>query len=324
MNDSYQYLFGPVPSRRLGRSLGVDLVPCKTCSFNCIFCELGPTTDLTLARREYVPTDQVLAELDRWLTEGGSADYITLAGSGEPTLHSRFGEIIEHARVHSPIPVALLTNGTTMLDHSVRSAAAAANVVKVSLSAWDQASLKRINRPCAGVSLRQIVDGLELFRHKFNGSLWLEVFLVWGINSTPQEVKKIAQLARRFAPDRIHLNTAVRPPAEDFAYPVPIPLMEELAALFSPAAEVIPAFKRVAAALPPVPADRILSMLRRRPCTADDISGAFMLHPAETAKYIGVLLRGKQVKLQRRDGQIYYVAADVSGGDAAGNRRRPE
>lgn len=130
----YNHLFGPVPSRRFGRSLGIDLTPYKTCSFDCIFCQLGKTTVKTLERREYVPAAEVIEELDDWIKSGGEADYITLSGSGEPTLHSRFGEIIEFARGASSIPVALLTNGSTLGIPEVRAAAAKADVVKISLS----------------------------------------------------------------------------------------------------------------------------------------------------------------------------------------------
>ena len=145
--NPYKHLFGPVPSRRFGRSLGVDLTPYKTCSYDCVFCQLGRTTVLTRERKEYVPTQEVIDELDGWLRSSGEADYITLAGSGEPTLHSRFGEIIEFVRKNSSIPVALLTNASLMGDPEVRAAASKANVVKVSLSGGTPALLEKINRP---------------------------------------------------------------------------------------------------------------------------------------------------------------------------------
>ena len=143
----YKYLFGPVPSRRFGRSLGVDLTPYKTCSLDCVFCQLGRTTKKTVTRQEYVPTDSVLAELVEWLKRDSQADYITLSGSGEPTLHSRFGDVLEFIRSKTTIPAVLLTNGTMLQFRQVREAAACANVVKVSLSAWDQASYGWVNRP---------------------------------------------------------------------------------------------------------------------------------------------------------------------------------
>ena len=140
----YQHLFGPVPSRRFGRSLGVDLTPYKTCTFDCIFCQLGRTTNQTFDRKEYVPVREVIDELDNWIKSSGEADYITLAGSGEPSLHSRFGEVIEFVRRSSSVPVALLTNGSLLKYADVRTAASNANVVKVSLSAGTQALFEYI------------------------------------------------------------------------------------------------------------------------------------------------------------------------------------
>lgn len=132
--STYSYLFGPVPSRRLGRSLGVDLCPLKTCSLNCIFCQLGPTSCRTVVRKSYTPAETVCSELKDWFSSYGRADYITLSGSGEPTLHSRFGEILEFVSQNSSIPTALLTNGTMLFLPEVRESAAKANLVKISLS----------------------------------------------------------------------------------------------------------------------------------------------------------------------------------------------
>ena len=156
--EDKKHLFGPVPSRRFGRSLGVDLTPYKTCSLDCVFCQLGRTTNKTVTREEYVATDAVIAELDEWLKRDGHADYITLAGSGEPTLHSRFGEILEYIRKKSIIPAVLLTNGTMLQFQEVRDAAACANIVKISLSAWDQASYGWVNRPHQQLRFDQLIE----------------------------------------------------------------------------------------------------------------------------------------------------------------------
>ena len=183
--QKYHYLFGPVPSRRFGRSLGVDLTPRKTCTLDCVFCQLGRTTDKTMTRKEYVPVDAVLAELAAWIKENGKADYITLSGSGEPTLHSGFGEVLQFIRSHSSIPAVLLTNGTLLHLPEVQEAACHAHIVKVSLSAWDQASFGWVNRPHPELSFHQVVEGQKAFRARFKGQLWLEVFLVAGMNSLP-------------------------------------------------------------------------------------------------------------------------------------------
>ena len=312
--SAYKYLFGPVPSRRLGRSLGVDLTPFKTCSFDCIFCQLGRTTNRTLARQEYVPVDSVLAELGSWLQEDGKADYISLAGSGEPTLNSRFGDVIDFAHATSDIPVALLTNGTMLSDPAARRAAAKADLVKVSLSAWDAASLERVNRPCEGIEIKALIDGQWRFRQEFSGQLWLEVFLLLGVNSLPAEANRIAELAKVIGPDRVQLNTAVRPPAETFARPLPGGELAELAALFEPVAEVIAEFSADGSAGIRATEEMVLSMLQRRPCTSGQIAEVFGLHGNEVAKYIGKLLRTNRVRAEERAGVPYYAATDREAG----------
>lgn len=303
----YTHLFGPVPSRRLGRSLGVDLTPFKTCSFDCIFCQLGRTTTKTLERQEYIPVDAVIAELDAWLKDGGTADVITLAGSGEPTLNSGFGRVIEFVRGASRIPVALLTNGSLMRDPDVRAQAARADVVKLSLSAWDPATLAHINRPAPAIDFDRLIEGQRLFRRQFTGELWVEVFLVWGVNTTPRDVSRIAELVKSIAPDKVHLNTAVRPPCEAYAHAVPEARMRALAPLFEPAAEVIAEYSREASVGIQANEAAIADMVRRRPCTLGQVCQVFGLHRNEAAKYLGALTRTGQVILQRRDGEAYYV-----------------
>lgn len=310
--SAYEHLFGPVPSRRLGRSLGVDLTPFKTCSFDCIFCQLGRTTNHTLVREEYVPVAAVLAELGDWLEQDGQADYVTLAGSGEPTLHCHFGEVIDFVHANSQIPVALLTNGTTLADPEVRRAAAKADVVKVSLSAWDAASLERVNRPCPGITLKDLVEGQWRFRQEFRGQLWLEVFLLLGINSLPHEVSHIAELVNVIGPDRVQLNTAVRPPAESYARPLPAEELAELARRFDPPAEVIAEFSANPAADVRATEEMVRSMLRRRPCTAAQIAEVFGLHPNEVAKYIGKLLRTNHIRAEKRADAVYYISEHLS------------
>ena len=307
--ENYRYLFGPVPSRRLGRSLGVDLTPFKTCSLDCIFCQLGQTTLKTTCRREYVPVADVIAEIEDWLERNGDADYITLSGSGEPTLHSRFGEVIEHVRRKTEIPVALLTNGTMLHLPEVREAASRANVVKVSLSAWDQHSFEYINRPSPELSFEKLILGEEAFRSEFKGQLLLEVFLLWGINSVPADVRNISKFAGRIRPDRIQLNTAVRPPAEEFAVALPRAQMAELARLFSPEAEVIAEFSADHAADIQLNENTVLAMLQRRPCTAEQVAEVFGMHLNEVSKYIGKLLRTNRVRAEHADTDVYYTAA---------------
>lgn len=235
----YKYLFGPVPSRRLGRSLGIDLVPLKTCSFNCIFCQAGHTTNLTSGRREYVPIEDVLVEFDSWLKSGGVADYITFSGSGEPTLNSRIGDMISAIREKTDTRIALLTNGSLLHLPEVRDEISQVHLIKASLSAWDNDTMDRINRPVVSGNIDSIINGIRDLRQQFGGELWIEVFLVDGVNDDMAGMRKIAGVLRDIKPDRIQLNTVVRPPAESSARPLNAARLENIAALFTPCGEVI-------------------------------------------------------------------------------------
>jgi wyosine [tRNA(Phe)-imidazoG37] synthetase (radical SAM superfamily) len=278
-------VFGPVLSRRLGRSLGVDLVPFKTCTYDCIYCQLGRTTAKTLAREEYVPVAEVFAELDRACSRE-QFDYVTLSGSGEPTLHARLEDVVAGIKDRTSVPVAVLTNGSLLWDPQVRHDLRKADVVIPSLDAGSEALFRHVNRPHGELSLNRVVDGLLAFRDEFAGAIWLEVFLLGGVTGIEAEVRQIAELAGRLGPDRIHLNTVSRPPAEDYAMPVPPERMQELAALFGGRAEVVS--ERPAGQTPDTQADHgdadVSAILRRRPCTMEDLSTALAVPPAQVAK----------------------------------------
>jgi len=307
--NRYQHLFGPVPSRRLGWSLGVDLTPFKTCTLDCVFCQLGRTTVKTTERREYVPTQSVKREIDDWLKTDGKADFITLAGSGEPTLHTRFAEIIDFIHARSAIPVALMTNGTTLFLPEVRAGACRADLVKVTLTAWNEKLFDFIHRPCQEVTLRRLLEGERQLRQEFHGQLWVEVFLLRGINSTADDVRSIARLVRATKPNRVQFNTSIRPPAEPLAKAVPSSRLKALASLFDPPAEVVTEFSSHTRPSTVRANERlILNLLRRRPCTAMQISGACNLHGNESAKHLGRLLRQGTVHADRPGDGAYYAA----------------
>lgn len=305
---NYRYLFGPVPSRRLGRSLGVDLSSPKTCTLDCVFCQLGTGYAPSAARREHVPVQAVLDELADWIREDGQADWITLSGSGEPTLHSRFGDVIAFARHASNLPVALLSNGTLFSQPEVRQAASRANLVKLSLSAWDRASFQAVNRPHPDMDFDAIIAGYQTFRAMFSGTLWMEVFLVPGLNTRPEEVAKIAALARAVQPDKIQLNTAVRPPAEAFVRPLPLPDLHALAALFDPLAEVIAEFRGQPGAARAMDGHALLALLRRHPATAEDLVAMTDRPLNEIAPILQALLDSGRVWLDANHAPGHYRA----------------
>jgi wyosine [tRNA(Phe)-imidazoG37] synthetase (radical SAM superfamily) len=228
-----KYLFGPVPSRRYGRSLGVDLSVLKTCTLDCCFCQLGKTQQTTLERTDQPLITDVLDELRQRLMRHEPLDFITASGSGEPTLHLHFGELFRFVRAETPFRSLLLSNGTLFTLPEVRREAALADVVKLSLHAWDQASFEKIVRPHPSLRFDAILEGYCAFRQAYQGRLDLEVFIVPGMNDAPEQIDRIAELSRRFNPDDISLNTAVRPTADRALRACPKERMDQLSLRFS-------------------------------------------------------------------------------------------
>ena len=184
-----QYIYGPVPSRRLGRSLGVDLVPYKTCTYDCIYCQLGRTTNKTTERREWVPTNEVLAQLKDRLSS--RPDYITLSGSGEPTLHADMGRLIHEIKSVTDIPVAVITNGSLLWLSEVQAALLEADLVVPSLDAGSEDLFKYVNRPHPQIRFDQMLSGLRGFRRLFHDQYWLEVFLLSGVTTVEARIKAL-------------------------------------------------------------------------------------------------------------------------------------
>lgn len=302
MERPFRYLFGPVPSRRLGRSLGLDVTPDKTCSFDCVYCQCGRTLHLQPQRGEFVPFDELCAEFDAWLDRDGVADTITFAGSGEPTLYNRLGDLIAFIKSRCPIPVAVLSNGSLLSNPQIRRELGMADLVKLSLSAWDEASFQAVHRPAPGITFAQMLEGQRTFRNEFRGTLWLEVLLIAGINDSPEQVRRIAKAAESIRADCIHLNTVVRPPTERAIRPVQASQLARLCDLFTPRAEVIaPAVPAPAKGDPPT-RETLAGLLRRHPATAAELAAHFNL-PEES---LLPLLSGEPFRTESRNGKTYY------------------
>ena len=304
--SKYKHIFGPVQSRRFGRSLGVDLTPGKTCTMNCVFCQLGKTETLTAERREYVSTAEVLSELEHWAKHGGTADCVTLAGSGEPTLHLQFGKVLRFIRQNLELSAILLSNGSTFHDPEVRAAACEADIVKLSLSAWDQPSFERINRASPRVPFERIVEGQKAFRAEFTGELRLEVFVIEGINSGVEDMAKIAALAAEIRPDVVQLNTAVRPVAEPAAIAASVDQMQRLARVFEPPAEVIAAFPPTVHGHMEASHKAVLALLTRHPATAAEIAASCGVPEEEAGRILTKLVDDGKVATDERTGGTYY------------------
>jgi wyosine [tRNA(Phe)-imidazoG37] synthetase (radical SAM superfamily) len=303
----FRYIYGPVPSRRLGLSLGVDLVPFKTCTYDCVYCQLGRTTHKTVDRLEYIPMADVLGELEQKLADGPVPDYVTLSGAGESTLNEGIGQLISEIKKFTYIPIAVLTNGSLLWQPEVQDALMEADLVLPSLDAGDEFLFRYVNRPHREITFDQMIHGTAEFTRRFPKPVWLEVFLLAGVTAILPEVQKIAALAREIQPQRVQLNTVSRPPCEEFACPVSLEQMQEFANLFDGKAEVISEdSKPRSPALHEATDAEILALLSRRPCTVQGVSTGLGLHVNETVKRLEVLVEGGSVTTVRNNKIMFY------------------
>lgn len=306
----YNHLFGPVPSRRLGMSLGVDLIPHKICSLNCVYCECGRTSKLTLERKEYVPVKDVFSELKDFFNNNPDPEYITFSGAGEPTLHSQIGEVLGFLKELRPqIPLAVLTNGSLLSDAEVREELMQADLVLPSLDAATDAAFRKINRPVRNLSVAQYIRGLIDFRKAFKGKIWLEILILPGYNDDRQNIDALKEAVLQIKPDRIQLNTLDRPGT-----------VEDLrAASGEELQEIINYWKIENVEIIAPPQDRqdvksyrtdvesaIVETLSRRPCTLTDLEKILGLHINEINKYLGVLEETGVIETNKQERGSFY------------------
>jgi len=293
-------------------SLGVDLVPLKTCALDCVFCQLGRTRTPILERREYVPARDIIKELADWYGNGGKADHVTISGSGEPTLNTGFGDVIRFAVSQKRIPVLLLTSGVSLFIPEVRSDAAAADIVKASLSSWDEASFRLVNRHASGVGFSGYINGMKAFRKDYKGRFILEVFLVHGMNDREEDVRKIAAIASGLLPHAVHLNTVARPAADTGIMPVHEERMRILAGLFNPPAEAVAGGETDSPAIGSpagTGAGAILALVMRHPATVAQIAITIGAGEESVRDMLASLETAGSVIRLDRDGETYFAAS---------------
>lgn len=308
-NSKYKYLFGPVPSRRLGRSLGVDLLPLKTCTQNCIYCQLGKDAPQILERKIYVPICDILDEIKHKVTEGLSADFITISGSGEPTLHIELGKLIDEIRKLTKIPIAIITNGSLLSRDDVRRDCAKADVVLPSLDGGSPEVFEKLNKPHKDLDFYQFVNGLVAFRREFTGRIWLEVFFCEGINTDEKSISDLKTWIDRIIPDKVQLNTSVRPVVHPEAAKVEADQLAKIAKRLGTNAEVIADYSKDAKSSSDIPdAEIILETLLRRPCSLDDLCRGLGLHQLAVQKVLAELRDAGKIDCQEKTGTLYYTA----------------
>ncbi|MDO5535911.1 MAG: radical SAM protein [Desulfovibrionaceae bacterium] len=314
----YKYIYGPVLSRRLGRSLGVDVIPFKTCSYDCVYCLLGRTTRHTTEVREYVPAEDVLDELARKLAED-RPDAISFAGSGEPTLNSRLGEIISGIKAMTDVPVVVFTNSSLLWMPEVRAGLAGADIVSPSLDAVLPDSAEAVNRLAPGLDVEKIFGGLQTFCREFRGRIWLEVLLAAGINDRPQDIEAIAKAVARL--DNIEctqLNTVVRPPAEKHVGAVGRRGLERIAARLPGRVEIIaPFFGRAEEthSRNKIGPDDVAGLVERHPSTLEGIAEGLDSGIEETAEIVRRLVSEGVLVETDRDGKAFYIVPHPDGAE---------
>ena len=309
----YKYLFGPVPSRRLGISLGVDLVTHKICSFDCVYCECGSTTNLTCERKEYVPLKDVLKELEHYFENNQNPDYITFSGSGEPTLNTTIGKVIEFIKKNKKtVSVALLTNGTLFSKKDVRDDVMNADLIIPSLDAVSAQAFRKINRPCPDLNLEEYIQGLSDLRNEFKGAIWLEVLIIPGYNDSQEDISFLKKSIGKIKPDKIQLNTLDRPGT---VFDITAATKENLEKISDflgfDNIEIIAAFKDSKKGVPfrKDIKEAVLETIKRRPCTLEDLSSILGKHMNEINKYLSKLEKEGEIKIVVQKRGNFYTKA---------------
>ncbi len=305
-----KYLFGPVPSRRLGISLGVDLVPYKVCSLNCVYCEVGRTTSLTIERKEYIPINEVIEELQDYLNQKPELDFITFSGQGEPTLNSGLGKVINFIKDNYPeYKVAVITNGTLFSVKEVRNEVSRANVLLPSLDAVSELSFLKINRPNKYLNIDEIVTGLIRLREEFKGKIFLEIFFIPGLNDTNEELKLLKETTQKIKPDLVQLNTLDRPRTEDFVKSVTQKELLRIKDFFEPLPVEIIAKAKTRKQIKSFNKnieEQILDTIIRRPCTDKDLSEILDIHLNELNKYLSELIDSGKITSNKQDRGLFF------------------
>jgi wyosine [tRNA(Phe)-imidazoG37] synthetase (radical SAM superfamily) len=308
-----KYVFGPVPSRRLGKSLGIDPIPLKTCNWNCVYCQLGRTRPLTSERRDYNPREDILAELQQALAahSPGEIDWITFVGSGEPTLHKGLGWLIRQVRTVTDLPVAVITNGALLRLPEVRTDLVAADAVLPTLDAGNSRLYRKINRPWPKLTFGAHVQGLAAFRQVYAGQLWIEVMLLKGLNDTEEALQEIAAALREISPDQVHLLLPERPPAESWVQPADEAGLQRAKSILGQVAHVLhPDIGPVATYSTDDLESAIMSIITRHPMQEEDLCTALgRWSPGEVQHMLEILRIDEHAQVVIRYGKPFWSAA---------------
>jgi wyosine [tRNA(Phe)-imidazoG37] synthetase (radical SAM superfamily) len=306
-----RFTFGPVPSRRLGFSLGVDLVPRKRCSFDCIYCQVGKSADREVERRSFFNPEDIVREIASEVKRQRNIDVITFSGSGEPTLNLDIGWIIKETKERVKLPVSVITNSSLLADEKVRLDLGLSDVVLPSLDAVSEDVFVQINRPHSKIKIDDIIQGLKRFKAEYKGKVWLEIMLVKGVNDKTEELEKMKRVIEYIGADKIQLNTVTRPPAEESARGLGSPALKKICASFGDGAEIICKFKKKAKKVDTrLKFEMVSSILSRRSLTLDDIVRITGVTVDEARKSLQDMENQGRIKGARTGGATFYRLAE--------------
>ena len=315
MAERKTLLFGPVKSRRLGKSLGIEMVPKKVCTMNCIYCEVGKTTDLTLERKEYYPWDLIEKSILQAKELEDTFDVLTFTGSGEPSLNIHFEKAIALAKKIIKKPVAVLTNATLLHISSVRKALAEVDIVLPSLDAGTPETFKKINKPLPQIEFKSVVENLKKLREEMKGEMWLEVLFVKRLNDSEEELKALKSVINYIKPHKVQLNTVVRPPAFEKAQPVSFEKLEKIAEFLGEKAEIIVHKKKLDKVTKTFKnlekekiKEKILNYIKRRPSTVEELSSALGIEKKLIKSFLIELVSEGTVKEKIHEEKTFYLA----------------
>jgi wyosine [tRNA(Phe)-imidazoG37] synthetase (radical SAM superfamily) len=307
---AFRYLFGPIPSRRLGISLGVDLVPHKVCNLNCIYCESGNTSVHTNKRDDYIPYKEILKELETYLAGKPKLDYITFSGAGEPTLHMGIGQILNYIKSHFPqYKTCLITNGLLFSKEEVRNELREIDLILPSLDAATQAIFMQINRPVKGVEIKDVAEGLYLFNKSFKGEMWLELFIVPGVNDTQDELSLLKEYFTRIKPTKVQLNTLDRPGSVEKLKAATYEELLKIQTFLFPVKTEIIYRQHISGKVDVLQKDYkslVVKLVARRPCSLEDLSQVLSLDTSEAEEVIRQLLEEKKIEKEKQGRLEFY------------------
>lgn len=308
-----KYVFGPVPSRRLGQSLGIDTIPLKTCNWNCVYCQLGRTKPLTNERKQYFPPEDILAEVEQALKtyKPGEIEWVTFVGSGEPLLHSSMGYLIRRVKELTDLPIAVITNGSLLYLPEVRQELVVADAVLPSLDAGTPGLYRHINRPHADITYDRLLGGLIDFRRVYQGKLWVEVMLLHGLNDTSEALWSLAEALRLVQPDEVHILLPTRPPAETWVRPPDEESLMQATAILGNIARVIhPAEGIYDLSGCDDPVEALIGIITRHPMRQEELERTLeRWSPGQVKEILAELAASGKAQVVERYGTRFWSAA---------------